>query len=244
MRAGPAHLAPVTGGACGATGERRRTSRRRSTGAGAPAVLLEAVEHQPGGAPPRPGRWCAGGLFDLRPREERRRAELDGDVGHDPALGHDRLGRLRRQAGEVAPARHGRSSRRRSPPGSGTGGRGAHPPPGRRRRRPSTFQVGPDGGPEPAGQLVVVRVGQLGDGRDPQLGQPIGRRPPIPVGDRPVPIVGSHVAHVRRAHAPGLAKPVAVFACSLVSPIPTAHLSPVSAWTAAAPTGPAPRGRR
>ena len=45
------------------------------------------------------------------------------------------------------------------------------------------------------------------------------------------PIVGSHVAHVRRATPPGLANPVAVFACSLVSPIPTAHVSPVSAWT-------------
>ena len=38
---------------------------------------------------------------------------------------------------------------------------------------------------------------------------------------------------VSRATPPGLANPVAVFACSFVSPIPTAHVSPVAASTAA-----------
>ena len=37
------------------------------------------------------------------------------------------------------------------------------------------------------------------------------------------PITGSHDRRVRLATPPGLAKPVAVFACSLVSPIPTAQ---------------------
>ena len=44
-------------------------------------------------------------------------------------------------------------------------------------------------------------------------------------------MTSSQVPEVRRATPPGLAKPVAVLAWSLVSPIPTAQVSPVSAKT-------------
>lgn len=45
------------------------------------------------------------------------------------------------------------------------------------------------------------------------------------------PIVAIHVRRVRRATPPGLAKPVAVLACNLLSPMPTAHDSRVTAST-------------
>ena len=54
-----------------------------------------------------------------------------------------------------------------------------------------------------------------------------GPMPQIAVTGR-APIVGIHSRRVSRATPPGLANPVAVFACSLDSPIPTAHDSPVS----------------
>ena len=60
-------------------------------------------------------------------------------------------------------------------------------------------------------------------------------RPPMPhnaVTGR-WPIVSIHVRRVRRATPPGLANPVAVFACSFVSPMPMAHDRPVSSSTRA-----------
>ena len=47
------------------------------------------------------------------------------------------------------------------------------------------------------------------------------------------PIVGIHVRRVSRATPPGLANPVAVLACSFVSPMPTAQCSPVACSTRA-----------
>ena len=59
------------------------------------------------------------------------------------------------------------------------------------------------------------------------------------------PIVSNHVARVSVAIPPGLAKPVAVFACSLVSPIPTAQLSLVAGQHALLHgRAPSPPGRR
>ena len=58
-------------------------------------------------------------------------------------------------------------------------------------------------------------------------------RPPMPqtaVTGRS-PMVSIHVRRVSVATPPGLANPVAVLACSLVSPIPTEHRSPVAANT-------------
>ena len=46
-------------------------------------------------------------------------------------------------------------------------------------------------------------------------------------------MISIHSRRVMRAMPPGLANPVAVFASSLVSPIPTAHRSPVAANTVA-----------
>ena len=98
---------------------------------------------------------------------------------------------------------------------------------------PSTFRCGPI-----AGRTASPARDDPTEPARPRCGcpgrpaaAPCGRRCPTSAVTGRSPIVSIHVRRVSRATPPGLAKPVAVLACSRVSPMPTEQLRPVSAST-------------